>query len=130
MPVLEIPGGAFAERYLGGGQSFAPVRGLGQGDGLDRGLPVSACIEPEQRHDGRPPRVGVENVGIVARGESLETRLEESSSPRYSSLRHALRRLHRGGQAGAESGRRIPRELRDRGRGDRKSTRLNSSHGY
>src|SRR6266704_776182 len=78
MPVLEVSGRAFTEGYLGGGQPFAPVRGLGEGDGLDMRLPVSACIEPEQRHDGCPPRVGVENVGIVARGESLETRLEES----------------------------------------------------
>src|SRR6266536_170177 len=79
MPVLEVPGRAFPEGYLRGGQPLAPIRSLGQGNGLDMGLPVGACIKPEQRHDCRPPRVGVENVGIVARGEGPEPALK---SPR------------------------------------------------
>src|SRR4029453_17065303 len=66
MPVLEIPDRALPEGYLGGGQPLAPVRGLGQRDGLDMGLPVGAGIEPEQWRGGIPPRVGADTAG---RGE-------------------------------------------------------------
>src|SRR5262249_1524401 len=115
MPVLKVAHRAFPERDPRGGEALAPVGGFGEGNWLDVGLAVVAGVESEQGH-GDPPRVGVKNDGIVARGRRMETRLEDLAQARYSSFLYALRGLRGGSQAGAQPDRRISRELRDGGR--------------
>src|SRR5215813_7031318 len=115
VPVLEVPRRALPEGDLRGGEALGPIGSLGEGNWLDVGLAVVAGVESEQGH-GDPPRVGVKNDGIVARGRSMETRLEDLAQARYSSFLYALRGLRGGSQAGAQPDRRISRELRDGGR--------------